>query len=237
MQIRFRFRWVPFIATVMVASLGVSLAQWQARRAEQKQSIESKLSLRQHIAPVRLAQANLPPTELEYRRVLLRGAFLPAWTMYLDNRPYNGQAGFYVLTPFKLEGVDRVVTVERGWVPRNPVDRTRLPTTTPVSGQVEIEGTVRSDTGHVMQLGAAPPLQPGAILQNLDVDALAKASGLPLLPLVVQQAGDAADGLVRDWPAPSLGIERHRGYEFQWYALAAMAILFFVVTGFRRGSK
>jgi surfeit locus 1 family protein len=57
------------------------------------------------------------------------------------------------------------------------------------------------------------------------------------LPIVIEQA-DTPDarqqGLVRDWPQPSTGIERHQGYAFQWYALALMAFLFFVVTGIRR---
>jgi surfeit locus 1 family protein len=26
---------------------------------------------------------------------------------------------------------------------------------------------------------------------------------------------------VRNWPAPALDIDRHKGYAFQWYALAA----------------
>jgi cytochrome oxidase assembly protein ShyY1 len=26
----------------------------------------------------------------------------------------------------------------------------------------------------------------------------------------------------------------HQGYAFQWYALAVMALLFFVITGFKR---
>jgi surfeit locus 1 family protein len=34
-----------------------------------------------------------------------------------------------------------------------------------------------------------------------------------------------------------MGIDRHLGYAFQWFALAATALLFFVVTGFKRGSK
>jgi cytochrome oxidase assembly protein ShyY1 len=42
---------------------------------------------------------------------------------------------------------------------------------------------------------------------------------------------------MRDWPVPSSGIDTHRGYAFQWYALAAAAFLFFIVTGFRRASK
>jgi cytochrome oxidase assembly protein ShyY1 len=55
----------------------------------------------------------------------------------------------------------------------------------------------------------------------------------------VQQGGPAApgEGLVRDWPVPSAGVDKHHGYAFQWYALAAMAVLFFVITGFRSGRK
>jgi hypothetical protein len=29
----FRFKWVPFAATVLLVALGVSLGQWQERRA------------------------------------------------------------------------------------------------------------------------------------------------------------------------------------------------------------
>jgi surfeit locus 1 family protein len=46
-----------------------------------------------------------------------------------------------------------------------------------------------------------------------------------------------ADLMARDWPLPEAGIDKHRGYAFQWYALAALALLFYVMTGFRRGSR
>ena len=88
-----------------------------------------------------------------------------------------------------------------------------------------------------LQLGQPAPLKPGAIVQNLDPAQLAQASGLEFEPFIVEQAGGAKDGLVRDWPRPSVGMDRHFGYAFQWYALAATAFLFFVVTGFKRASK
>jgi cytochrome oxidase assembly protein ShyY1 len=91
----------------------------------------------------------------------------------------------------------------------------------------------------VLQLGTPAPLKPGAMVQNVDVTDFARASGLKLQPFFVEQlgAGQGADALVRDWPAPMLGIEKHQGYAFQWYALAAMAFLFFAITGFRSGTK
>jgi cytochrome oxidase assembly protein ShyY1 len=78
---------------------------------------------------------------------------------------------------------------------------------------------------------------PGAILQNLTVAEFAAASKFTMQPFVIEQSSDTHDGMVRDWPLPSVGIERHLGYAFQWYALALTAFLFFVVTGYRRGTK
>ncbi|MGZ8295128.1 MAG: SURF1 family cytochrome oxidase biogenesis protein, partial [Telluria sp.] len=100
-------------------------------------------------------------------------------------------------------------------------------------------GVARRSLGQVMQLGDAPKVAPKAILQNLEVAQFARASGLALQPFFIEQTDPVQPGdkLLRDWPAPSLGVEKHQGYAFQWYALAVMALLFFVITGFRRGPK
>ncbi len=143
--------------------------------------------------------------------------------------------------PFKMAGSDVHVLVERGWLPRNMAQREQMqPYTTP-AGQVTLEGIVKLGAGHVMQLGSAAPLAPGAIVQNVEPAQLAAAGAMLVQPFVVEQSGPAVPAagddakLVRDWPAPALGVEKHRGYAFQWYALALMAVLFFVFTGFRRG--
>ena len=83
-----------------------------------------------------------------------------------------------------------------------------------------------------MQLGASVVAKPGALLQNLSVDDFRRASGLPVYPYLVEQTSALDDGLLRDWPRASMGSERHRGYAFQWLALAATALLFFLVTSF-----
>lgn len=233
--LQFRFRMLPFIATLVVMAIGLALGQWQMRRADQKQAIEVKLAQRGD-APVLAADAlSGDATELEFRRVRLQGEFLANWPLYLDNRPHQGRAGLYALMPFRLTGSGRVVMVERGWIARDPRDRMHVPALVTPPGTVVLEGTVRRAPGHVLQLGESPRLQPGAILQNLNLAEFASASGLPVQSLLVDQTSDTADRLLRDWPRPSSGIDRHLGYAFQWYALSAMAAVFFCVTGFRRG--
>jgi surfeit locus 1 family protein len=237
MRIRFRFRPIPFVATIVLVALGIALGQWQTRRAVEKETIASRLIQREAAPPLDLNAVRPGIDEAEYRRVVVRGEFLPGWPVYLDNRPYQDRAGFYILMPFRIAGSDLHLLVARGWAQRNPTERLKLPEFATPRGPVEIRGVVRRNPGHLLQLGDAPAIKPNAVLQNLDIRHFAQASGLNMLPLLVEQTSNIQDGLVRDWPLPSSGSERNRGYAFQWYALAAMAFLFFVVTGFRRGTK
>lgn len=237
MRFTFRFRLIPFVAAAIAVAIGLSLGQWQTRRAAEKIAIEQKLQTRQAAPALQLDDITPHSDEIEYRRVLVKGEFLRDWPIYLDNRPHNGVAGFYLLMPFKIAASNLYVLVARGWVPRNAADRTKMPPLVTPEGMIEIEGTARHDIGHVMQLGAVDAPRPHAIVQNLDIASFAEVSQLNMAPILLEQLSDTKDGLVRDWPVPSSGVEKHRGYAFQWYGLAAMAFIFFVVTGIRRGTK
>lgn len=240
-RLQFRFRWIPFVAMLLLVTLGLSLAQWQQRRAEEKIARAARLEAGNLAAPLALTAAPLLPVDaeaIEYRRVTVTGHFVPAWTVYLDNRPYKGQAGLHVLTPFRIDGSSMHVLVAQGWLPRNNADRTHIADYTTPTGTVTIQGIARLNAGHVMQLGTAAPLAPQAIVQNADIAQLAQANGLAFQPLLVEQTGPVSGTLpVRDWPAPDLGADKHRGYAFQWLALALMAFLFFVFTGCRRANN
>jgi cytochrome oxidase assembly protein ShyY1 len=239
MRLAFRFRLIPFIATVLLVALGIALGNWQERRAAQKIAIKERLATRSADAPLVLGPAITPLEPMEFRRVRVTGEFLPNWPVFLDNRPYQGRSGFILLMPFKIAGSATHVLVARGWLARDMAEHDKLPAYATPTGRVTIEGVVTASPGHVLQLGTPAPLKPNAIVQNVEVAAFAQASGLALQPFFVEQTGprEQGDALVRDWPAPALGIEKHQGYAFQWYALAAMAFLFFVITGFRSGTK
>ena len=222
---------------LVVVAIGISLGNWQLRRADEKRAIETRLTARQAQVPLALGAAPVNIDDLEYRRVTVQGEFDRAWPLYLDNRPIAGNAGFYLMMPFKIAGSERHVLVARGWVPVDVHNRNKLPPTNTPVGQVEIEGVVIRNPGHIMQLGQATAVLPGAILQNLTVAEFASTSKFDMLPFVLEQSSDTHDGMLREWPRPSVGIERHLGYAFQWYALALTVFLFFVVTGYRRGTK
>ncbi|MBZ2208868.1 SURF1 family protein [Massilia soli] len=234
----FRFRPIPFVATMLLVALGVSLGQWQDRRAAGKIAVQQQVDQAARAPALIVGGTPLEAAEVQHRRVSATGEFVAAWPILLDNRPQEGKGpGFYLLMPMRLAGTDTHVLVARGWLARPPGAAGLKPAIDTPSGPVTVTGVARSTMGKVMQLGSAPPVVPGAILQNIEVAQFAQASGLTLQPFFIEQSDPAQPGeaLVRDWPAPSLGVEKHRGYAFQWYALAVMALLFFVTTGFRRG--
>jgi cytochrome oxidase assembly protein ShyY1 len=241
MRLRFRFRTIPFLAMLVLVALGIALGNWQVRRAAEKTALQARLTQRSALPPLALDGKPVDPAAIEYRHVIVTGEFVPNWPLFLDNRPLEGRTGFVLLMPFTIAGSDEVVLVARGWLPRDPAVHDRVPHVTTPPGRTTIEGLAVLHPARVMELGKAPPLEPGAIVQNLDAAGFAQASGLRTLPVLVEQtspdAGAPAGEPIRKWPAPAVDVDRHKGYAFQWYALAAMAFLFFVMTGFRSGTK
>jgi surfeit locus 1 family protein len=238
MRFAFRLRPIALIAALIVATIGILLGNWQQDRAAFKIALQARQLARAAEPPFELTPATAATPDLEFRRVRVHGEFVAAWPVLLANRPRGTQSGFYLAMPFKIADSDMHVLVLRGWLPRQAQFDT-MPTFATPAGPVTVEGRIILSAGKVMELGDGPPLAPGVAVQNLTPQALAQASGLRLQPFLVQQAAPAtaADTMARDWPLPEAGIDKHRGYAFQWYALAALALLFYVMTGFRRGSR
>ncbi|TWI63574.1 cytochrome oxidase assembly protein ShyY1 [Pseudoduganella lurida] len=239
MRIPFRTGAIPLIATLLLVALGVTLGRWQDGRAEQKLALAARIAAANAAAPLVLHGEQVAPERALWRRIAVTGTFVRDWPVYLDNRPNGGRAGFVLLMPFRIGHTATHVLVARGWLPRDPQDRERIAAYPTPPGVVTIEGLAKPDAGRLLQLGEPASLRPHAIVQNALPEDVARATGLAFEPFVIQQtSADGSEGmLVRDWPAPDLGVDKHRGYAFQWYALAVTAFLFFLVSGFRRGRK
>lgn len=219
-------------AALLGTALTARLGWWQLDRAAQKQALQQAQVARAALPPLGAAGLLAEPaaaTDQLQRRVLLRGRWLDQHSIYLDNRPMAGRVGFYLVTPLQLSGRPEAILVQRGWVPRDAQDRERLPPVSTPAGEVQIQGRLIPAPARLYQLGAAGQ---GRIRQNLDSAAFAQEIRQPLLPLTVQQLGepgaDAADGLLRDWPAPDAGLQKHYGYAFQWFALSTLILGLYV---------
>jgi len=135
-----------------------------------------------------------------------------------------------VITPFRISRSALHVLVNRGWVAASP-SRDVLPQVRTPAGETRVEGLALERLPHALQLKENTQ---GRVRQNVDLGAFAADTGLALQPIVIEQRSDSGDGLLREWPRPDAGIERHEGYALQWYSLAALAVVLAVVLSFRR---
>ena len=216
------------IAAVAAIAVTTSMGLWQWGRGERRTALHEAVQAQEQSGPVDvrdLLAARDEDPRLLHRPVVLRGQWVPERTVFLDNRQMNAVPGFYVVTPLRIEGSQAVVLVQRGWVQRDFERRDRLPPVQTPGGEVEVRGRLAPPPA---KLYAFATEEKGTIRQNLDLAAFRAETGLPLLPLSVQQVGRPSEGLLRQWPAAGSGAEKNYGYAFQWWAMAALIAILYV---------
>ena len=221
--------WAVALTALLVAAF-VSLGWWQIGRATEKRAMTESF---EHGARTSVALAGAVMEELpRYQHVSAAGQYEPARQILLDNMPSStGQPGYRVLTPLRREAAERILLVDRGWVPLGAT-RQDIPV-------VEVEAGPRTVAGRLDGLpvpgirvgNAQAPGETGwpRVLNfptQADVEA---ALGQPVESRILLLDASSPDGYQRNW-RPSVGFppERHLGYAIQWFALAVTLIVIFV---------
>jgi len=239
-------RIVATVSALLVIAIGCVAGVWQLNRAETKIALAANLLARQQMP---ILNANAGPVSLEdarERRMNARGQFIPEAAVWLDNRPRPippagsavSQSGFYLMMPFRLEGRDEILWVNRGWAPRNTENREALPPVKTPASVVNIEGIVFPHPGKVYELGdSTPAIDTGKprIEQNFNLGIEAKIHGWSQSPFILREVeAGIDDGLLREWAPLMTGVDRHYAYAFQWFALAFSGFLFWLISGLRQ---
>jgi surfeit locus 1 family protein len=219
----YRPRALPTLAAIAAIVVCVAAGTWQRERLHAKEALRAQFDAAARAEPVALASlaSDADWTALRYRPVVATGEFAASRQILVDNKVHAGRAGYDVVTPLVLAD-GRVVLVERGWTPQL-ASRSRLPEVAPPKGVVSVQGRIVLASSMYLELRHETAV--GALWQNLDPARYAAATGLRVLPVVIDATVNPVpdDGLVREWPLPDFGAERHRIYMVQWYAFAVLA--------------
>ncbi len=140
----------PTIATAVALAILVSLGTWQMQRKAWKEGLLAKIAERTHAPPVPLAHvvaertASFPEGyDPEYRHVSVSGRLLHEKEQYVWAPDATAGAGYHVYSPLQLADSDKLVWINRGWVPdqrRDPQSRAEGQ----VSGAVTLTGLYRA---------------------------------------------------------------------------------------------
>lgn len=235
-DLEFRFSLWPTLAAAAGIALTIALGNWQLNRAHEKNELKARIGELAKGPPISVSAAALDARDVQLRRVEARGTFEPKYVVFIDNRVWRGTVGYQVVMPLRLGDGGRYVLVNRGWVAGTP-DRNRLPEVKTPAGPVVISGMAVVPSKRFLELSGNTVV--GKVWENLTIERYRQAMPIAIQPFVIQQesAGAPDDGLVREWDPPDLGIERHYGYAFQWFALAVTILVFYLVTHVKRKTE
>jgi cytochrome oxidase assembly protein ShyY1 len=226
--------------TVVAILFGVAcwiLGSWQWGRHVEQRTKVTAIESNYAAAPVPLETAltdleegTLAP-EGQWTRVTFSGSYQAGTDLMVRNRTRDQTVGFEVLTPFRTG--DRVVLVDRGWVPNAREADTAPRADPPTSGEVMVTGWLRSGEP---DLGRDLPEPQLASVSLSDARARVPALDDPDVYVVLGEqspAAPAGEHPVLPLPRPDEGLGPHQAYAIQWW-LTMPAGVVFVVFAMRR---
>lgn len=228
----FKFSVFPILLYVVLLIMLISLGFWQLGRADKKTAILAKQQLSVGKEVIRSASAiNVDGEELRYRKIELSGQYDQEHQFLIDNQILNGQAGYFVMTPFKLNNSsNKAVLVNRGWLLLNK-DRRILPELSIAVLATTLSGRINNFPVVGIRLAGAeiPTKTWPSVVQVIDNNILSKKLGYSLLPFQIELDHAMPDGYSREWKKNTImPPEKHIAYAVQWFALAITLTILFI---------
>ncbi len=221
---RFAFnrRWFAYLGAALVFALAcVLLSQWQFARRDQAVAEITRVTNNFDAHPVALA--TLVPSltawsdALKWRPVTATGTYLVDEQVLARTRPYNGQNGYEVLTPLRLND-GSIFIIDRGWLPEGSTGAKPDAVPAPPAGTVNVVARLKASEaelpGRSAPPGQVPTIHLPSVASQLDAPTYTGAYGL-----VVTESP-----AVTDMPAPAIKPTPdegpHLSYAVQWIAFA-----------------
>jgi surfeit locus 1 family protein len=223
--LQIRINWL-ILACVAFTIFGfVQLGFWQLSRAGEKLAAQEEFEQQQLLSaqPIdRIDPSTAVPAALANLHVSLQGRYLNDRTILVTAQFFDGQIGYEVITPLRLNGSDRLVLVSRGWtsgiLPPDTPPRIR-----PVEGQVDLTAQIHVPDPDERVFGSqidatSWPLR----IRSFEMDVIESIIDEPLFPYLVRLTEDQPGMLVRHWPETNADIDTHLSYALQWFTFAVM---------------
>ncbi|MDG1233036.1 MAG: SURF1 family protein [Pseudomonadales bacterium] len=223
-----RVNWFVVAGIVLIAAGFARLGFWQLDRASEKMALRAAMQQEQQKEAINIEEIILiRDGTIPNLHVTLAGEYINEKSFLLVPQSYNGELGFGVITPFRLQNSNRIVLVDRGWIT--------------VAAGVQLDfGLVagpRQLTGQIHLRSSSPgsderpdasswPVQ----IRRLDVDALSEILGEDLFPYPVRLNEDQPGVLIRHWTAVTANSSANISYAIQWFVLAAAIVIVSLLT-------
>ncbi|WP_159931065.1 SURF1 family protein [Oceanicoccus sp. KOV_DT_Chl] len=222
----------PLRATLLlfaVVSLLLALGVWQLERAEYKHFLNTQITQLAEQAPQELRDLSLLETHLSPQLVSVAGYYLNQFSLLIDNQRYQGRLGFEVITPFLMVN-EQLLLVSRGWMARTE----SAVFIEPIEGLQHLQGVIQPLPLKTFLLPPrAEEIQWPLILHHFDFQTVKniydKQLNSAVYPNVLRLSATSAGVLQRHWPQKLHNADASSRYALQWFAMAFLAIIFYIL--------
>ncbi|MEZ8114763.1 SURF1 family protein [Vibrio splendidus] len=245
--------WIAVVLTVVSVGILIKLGLWQLDRGNEKLRYEQQLSERAQQSPRSLDGVI---SELQNSRTqaqdLSEQQFLnglkvdvtletsSGLVILLDNQINQGTVGYviYMLGKVRLEDENNSLVAEKqllidlGFVAASN-DRRELPQLGSITVPTKMSGRLYTRSvnplSHELGLENTTPNR----IQNLNIAALSLYTGQDVLPFVFQPQSLESWPYELLWRPTAMKSEKHFGYSFQWFVMAAVLMFLMLLIGYR----
>lgn len=213
---------VAFIAIVIMLGLGF----WQLDRKLEKERRLEQIDFAKQQQSLRLSDVIEDYREYQDFAIDAEGQLLPG-SFYIDNKLYDGKAGFNVMRGFETDS--GILMLDLGWLaataPRPAMPEYKELSFKAISGVLYIPTDNQLITETNQQFGSFP-----ALLQQAELSQFERHLGQKVLPFILRTQQNDNPQFVRKWEAVTMSPEKHLGYAIQWFGLAVAGLTVYLLS-------
>jgi len=215
MSLRF---FLPSILITATFAFLVSLGFWQLDRADEKRGIEASIK-QANTGSVELIMEEGDLLNKEYYEVRLQGKYLSDKQFIYDNQIVNQVSGYYVLTPYALDGQSKAILINRGFIPWNG-RRDKLADIFIEQDAREVKVQISKPIKRMELKSTDSGIEFPVLIQSIDLEEMSEIAGVDFSNVIGLLDDNSQDGFVRKWEPYTGSIEKHIGYAIQWFLMA-----------------
>lgn len=228
----FKRRWIlTTLLVLFAAAVMVRLGIWQLDRLAGKRAAIAQAQAALASPPIPITGAaddpslSLDAQAYRDRAASAKGVYDFDHEILLKNKFYGNQPGYHLLTPLKIEGSERAVLVDRGWISLDDADKLaqfREPGVQTISGRIEPEDA--------RPAGAELPAAAEREWYRIDIAGVQEQTPYPLLPfyIALTPSDDFPGPPFRNPPEIIMDEGPHLGYAIQWFLFAIVVPIVYV---------
>lgn len=227
---------LPTIATLCLLAILFYLGCWQINRGTIKKNYRIEMEKTSNLPARSFNQVkNLPYSEIKFKEVSLDVNFT-GHKIFLDNYTQNKQIGFRLIAPAKINAGRKLVLIDLGFIPALNMKRElpdfQLPNKLHIQGKIYKVATGITLSNNIIETNDKLNYR----LQTMEYGLLATSLGQDFYNYLIIPNNSISPTLSKIPIEFGISPQKHYGYAFQWFSIAACLMVYYLITVLRKRS-